>query len=164
MGNAFAEGAPAPALRTAERGVAVSDLSESFPSSTVAERAVLVAVSGKVRGSRARLLGERLHALADEGVRRVILDFSTLVSIDSLGTLALEDGLDRGLRLHLVVRPGFVSDPSFDVLVRAKARPLSSRLPDPVRERRRRAVRVHRSLDEALARVRQILDSTVGAG
>lgn len=111
---------------------------------TITERAALMSVAGKLRGSRARLLGERLGELADEGIARVVLDLRTLTSIDSLGTFALEEGLDRGLRIHLVVRPSFEFDEFF------ASRSLG-----------RRGLRVHRSIDEAVARVRQIMDSQV---
>jgi hypothetical protein len=117
---------------------------DTFPVTGVTDSAVLMSVAGKLRGSRARLLGERLGELADAGVTRVILDLRTLTSIDSLGTFALEEGLDRGLRVHLVVRPSFQFDRFF------ASRSLS-----------RRGLRVHRDLDDALAKVRQIMDSGV---
>lgn len=117
---------------------------DTFPVSGVADNAVLLCVSGKLRGSRARLLGERLGTLADSGAARVILDLRTLTSIDSLGTFALEEGLDRGLRIHLVVRPSFQFDRFFSS-----------------RSLVRRGLRVHRDLDDALAKVRQIVDSGI---
>jgi hypothetical protein len=122
----------------------VSGPEDDFAISTISERAALLSVEGKLRGSRARLLGERLSDLADEGIARVVLDLRTLTSIDSLGTFALEEGLDRGLRIHLVVRPSFEFDEFF------ASRSLG-----------RRGLRIHRSLDEAIGRVRQIMDSTV---
>ncbi len=122
----------------------VSVADDDLPVSVISDRAVLLTVQGKLRGSRARQLGERLADLADEGYARVVLDLRTLTSIDSLGTFALEEGLDRGVRIHLVVRPSFVFDEFF------ASRSLG-----------RRGLRVHRSLDEAIARVRQIMDSTV---
>jgi hypothetical protein len=126
-------------------GVAVSALEDDeFPIATITERAALLTVDGKLRGSRARSLGERLGALADEGLARVVLDFRTLTSIDSLGTFALEEGLDRGLRIHVVIRASFEFDEFF------ASRSLG-----------RRGLRIHRSLDEALARVRGVMDSTV---
>jgi hypothetical protein len=117
---------------------------EHFPVTGVTDSAVLLSVSGKLRGSRARLLGERLGELADAHATRVILDLRTLTSIDSLGAFALEEGLDRGLRVHLVVRPSFQFDRFFS------SRSLS-----------RRGLRVHRSLDEAIVKVRQIMDSGI---
>lgn len=117
---------------------------DDFELSSITDRAVLLSVAGKLRGSRARQLGERLGSLADEGCARVVLDLRTLTSIDSLGTFALEEGLDRGLRIHLVVRPSFEFDDFF------ASRSLG-----------RRGLRVHRSLDEAIQRVRQVMDSTV---
>lgn len=125
-------------------GCDVSVADDEFPISVISERAVLLTVEGKLRGSRARQLGERLAALADEGYARIVLDLRTLTSIDSLGTFALEEGLDRGVRIHLVVRPSFEFDEFF------ASRSLG-----------RRGLRVHRSLDDALARVRQIMDSAV---
>lgn len=126
-------------------GVAADGAGE-FPMTRVHERAALLLVGGKLRGSRARSLGERLADLADAGLARVVLDLRTLTSIDSLGTFALEEGLDRGLRLHLVVRASFEFDEFF------ASRSLG-----------RRGLRVHRSLDEALGRVRQVMDSQVFA-
>jgi len=117
---------------------------DDFPITTIAERAALLSVEGKLRGSRARQLGDRLAALANDGTARVVLDFRTLTSIDSLGTFALEEGLDRGLRIHLVVRPSFEFDEFF------ASRSLG-----------RRGLRVHRSLEDALNRVRRVMDSTV---
>jgi len=122
--------------------IAFSD--ESFPVTRVADGAVLLAIGGKLRGSRARQLGERLGELSEKGISRVILDLRTLTSVDSLGTFALEEGLERGLRLHLVVRPAFQFDGFF-----------------AARSLHRRGLRVHRDLDEALSKVRQIVDSGV---
>ena len=119
-------------------------IDDTFPASGIADNAVLLTVTGKLRGSRARQLGERLHALADVGLRRVVLDLRTLTSIDSLGTFALEEGLSCGLRIHLVVRPAFQFDRFFNS-----------------RSLMRRGLRVHRDLDEALAKVRQIMDSGI---
>jgi hypothetical protein len=117
---------------------------DDFPVTTIAERAALLSVDGKLRGSRARQLGDRLTALANEGTARVVLDFRALTSIDSLGTFALEEGLDLGLRIHLVVRPSFEFDEFF------ASRSLG-----------RRGLRVHRSLEDALNRVRRVMDSTI---
>jgi hypothetical protein len=83
-----------------------------------------------------------LREVAEEGVSRVVLDCRTLASIDSLGTFALEEGLDSGLRLHLVVSPAFEFDHFF------RSRSLV-----------RRGLRVHRDLDEAIRRVREIVES-----
>ncbi len=109
----------------------------------ITDRAVLLSLDGKLQGRRARLLGERLGGLADEGIARVVLDLRSMTSIDSLGVFALEEGLNRGLRVHIVVRPSFVFDDFF------ASRSLG-----------RRGLRVHRTLDEAIARVRQLLDTT----
>lgn len=121
------------------------DSNDTFPATSVADHTVLVTVNGKVRGRRARQLGDRLTDLAEEGVTRVVLDLSAITSLDSLGTFALEEGLDRGLRLHLVVRRSFSFDGFFNS-----------------RSLRRRGLKIHASLDEALAAVRQIMDSRSG--
>jgi hypothetical protein len=103
---------------------------------------VQVTVSGKLRGSMARQLGEFLEQLGADGARRVVLDLTALTSLDSVATMALEEALGHGVKLHLVVRPAFEFDPFF------RARSLG-----------RRGLRVHHSLEEAVARARQIVDS-----
>lgn len=108
--------------------------------------AVLLTATGKLRGSRARALGDQLDELADGGVARVVLDLTALTSLDSLAAFAIERALERGLRVHLVVRPSFQLDQFF------AARSLG-----------RRGLRAHHTLEDALARVRQISDSTVFA-
>lgn len=108
--------------------------------------AVLLTATGKLRGSRARALGDQLDELADSGVARVVLDLTALTSLDSLASFAIERALERGLRVHLVVRPSFQLDQFF------AARSLG-----------RRGLRAHHALEDALARVRQISDSTVFA-
>lgn len=113
-----------------------------FTTTKVASRAALVSVGGKLRGSRARQLGDQLADLSDAGNARVVLDMRQLVSIDSLGTYALEEAINNGLRLHLVVRPGFEFDGFF-----------------ASRSLQRRGLKLHRKLDEALACVRQIQNS-----
>lgn len=113
-----------------------------FEAHPLCEGAVLVTVSGKLRGSSARQMGELLEDLAAEGARRVVIDLTALTSLDSLATMVLEESLGHGLKLHLVVRPGFEFDPFF------RARSLG-----------RRGLRVHQSKDEAVARARQIVDS-----
>jgi anti-anti-sigma regulatory factor len=74
----------------------------------------LIAVDGKLRGSRARQLMEQLEEIASrrglEKVSRVILDLREVVSIDSLGTVAFESALEGGLKLDLVLRRGFELD------------------------------------------------------
>lgn len=115
---------------------------DPFNAQELCEGAAQVTVSGKLRGSSARQLGELLQELAGGGARRVVLDLTALTSLDSLGTMVLEEALGYGLRLHLVVRPAFQFDPYF------QARSLGGR-----------GLRVHHSLEEAQARVRQIVDS-----
>lgn len=118
-------------------------IDELFPASFIADRAALLTVSGKLRGSRARQLGERLAELVrEEGIARVVLDMRSLSSLDSLGTYALEEGLEAGLRIHLVVRPAFVFDGFFES-----------------RSLVRRGLRVHRSLEEAIERVKGLSHS-----
>jgi STAS domain len=117
---------------------------ESFPTSKISSRASLVVVSGKLRGRSARRFGDHLLDLADQGIARVVVDMTQLSStaVDSLGTLALEEALNRGLRLHLVVAPAFEFDYYF------VSRALDSR-----------GLEVHRTLDDALVCVREIVGS-----
>ncbi|MEZ6184778.1 MAG: STAS domain-containing protein [Planctomycetota bacterium] len=119
----------------------------AFPVVSLAANAARVTVSGKLRGRHARQLGSELLRLADEGITRVVLDLRELTSIDSLGTYALEEGLDHGVRIHLVVPPTFRFDRFF-----------SSRALN------RRGLRVHRTLEQAVAAVRDIVDSGVSEG
>lgn len=119
-------------------------MTSPFSTQELTEGAVQVTVSGKLRGSCARQLGEQLGQLAEEGVRRVVLDLTALTSLDSLATMMLEEALDRGVKLHLVVRRAFEFDPFFH------ARALM-----------RRGLRVHHTIEDAIARVRQIVDSGV---
>lgn len=118
-----------------------------FPVVALAPNAARVTVSGKLRGRQARQLGAELLRLADEGVSRVVIDLRELTSIDSLGTYALEEGLDHGVRIHLVVPPTFRFDRFFS------SRALS-----------RRGLRVHRTLEQAVVAVRDIVDSGVSGG
>jgi hypothetical protein len=69
-------------------------------------RTAAIALAGKVRGSRARRLGEALAALAEDGYDQVVLDVRALGSLDSLGALALEEALAAGQRLLLVLDAG----------------------------------------------------------
>jgi len=119
----------------------------AFPVVALAPNAARVTVSGKLRGRQARQLGAELLRLADEGVSRVVIDLRELTSIDSLGTYALEEGLDHGVRIHLVVPPTFRFDRFFS------SRALS-----------RRGLRVHRTLEQAVVAVRDIVDSGVSGG
>lgn len=102
----------------------------------------MLRIAGKVRGRRARQLGDQLEDLAESGIRRVVLDLRELSSIDSLGSLSLERGIDAGLRLHLVVGPAFEADRCLNL-----------------RGLARRSVKIHSGLEQALASVRQIVDS-----
>ena len=110
------------------------------------QEAVLLTVRGKLRGRRARQLGEALEDLADEGVRRVVLDLREVGSLDSLAAFSLETGLERGLRIYLVIQRGFGFDGFF------QGRNLLRRCS------------VHRDLEQAIATVRQIVDRGVMGG
>src|SRR5437870_11818600 len=78
----------------------------------IAPGTVLLEIDGKLRGSRARQLGEQLVDMTERRspIARVILDLRSVVSIDSVGTIALEDALERGIKLDLAVRRGFELD------------------------------------------------------
>jgi hypothetical protein len=94
----------------------------------------LIAVDGKLRGSRARQLMEQLEAMAARrGLVRVVLDLSSVVSIDSLGTAAFESALEAGLKLDLVLRRGFELDDGREATELAQ-----------------RGLRVHDTLEKAL--------------
>ncbi|MBL4849776.1 MAG: hypothetical protein JKY65_29965 [Planctomycetes bacterium] len=112
------------------------------PVTFFSERVGIIQVSGKIRGRRARKLGIQLEDLAQSGLRRLVMDFRDLSSIDSLGSLSLQRGIDAGLRLHLVVGPGFDADRCLNL-----------------RGLARRAVKVHRELEDALQTVRGIVES-----
>lgn len=112
------------------------------PVEVIGSGAAIVQIAGKVRGRRARRLGDQLEDLAAAGVRRVVLDLRELSSIDSLGSISLERGVDAGLRMHLVVGPAFEADRCLNL-----------------RGLARRSVKVHSELEQALACVRQIVDS-----
>lgn len=110
---------------------------EDWEVEEVAPGTVLAALDGKLRGSRARQLADRLGSLADRRapeIARVILDLRQVVSIDSIGIVAFEEALERGLKLDLVLRRGFELDDGREAT-----------------ELSRRGLRVHSSLDVALA-------------
>jgi hypothetical protein len=100
----------------------------------------LIVGEGKLRGSRARQLGEQLEAIAGRrpggAGDRVVLDLRSVVSIDSLGTAAFENALESGLKLDLVLRRGFELDDGREATELAQ-----------------RGLRVHESLEKALARL-----------
>lgn len=95
----------------------------------------------KIRGRTARQLGALLEDLAEDGVRRVILDMRETGSLDSLAVFGLEAAIERGVRVHLVVRKGFRFDGCF------RGRTLM------------RSVAQHEDLDSAIRAVRDIVDS-----
>ena len=103
----------------------------------IAPGTILLEGEGKLRGSRARQLGERLQEIADrrKDVTRVILDLRAVTSIDSLGTIAIDEALERGLKLDLALRRGFELD--------------DGRL---ATELARRGLTVHSTLEAALER------------
>ena len=122
-----------------------SDQSASKASEAVTylgPRVGIIQFSGKLRGRRARQLGNQLEDLAQEGVQRLILDLRDLASIDSLGSYSLEQGIDAGLRLHLVVGPAFDADRCLNL-----------------RGLARRTVKIHRDIEVAIETVRGIVDS-----
>lgn len=75
-----------------------------FEESALPAGGVLLVIDGKLRGWRARSLGERLYELARGGASRAVLDMSELRSMDSLGRTALVEALDLGLRIDVIVR------------------------------------------------------------
>lgn len=98
--------------------------------------AVLVAIDGKLRGSRARQLGDLLSEMPRrrDPVNRVVLDLRAVVTVDSLGTQAIEDAREAGLDVALVARAGLELDDG-----------------RPVRALSRRGLSVHASIDDAIA-------------
>jgi anti-anti-sigma regulatory factor len=103
------------------------------------DASVLIAVAGKLRGSRARQLGEHLVDMSSrsEPVQRVVLDLRQIVTIDSIGTAAIEEGHEAGLRLALVARHGLELDDG-----------------SPVRALARRGLSVHSNLEDAVVALR----------
>lgn len=70
----------------------------------------LVVPRGKLRGSRAKALGQQLERLLDAGVQRLILDLREVHSLDSLGTWAISNCLDRGAEVVTVGARGAIDD------------------------------------------------------
>jgi hypothetical protein len=68
-------------------------------------RTVTIAVDGKLRGSRARRLGDDLAEAFADGYDQAILDLSACASLDSVGALALRDAVERGQRVFVVLDP-----------------------------------------------------------
>jgi len=85
-------------------------------------RTVILAAEGKVRGSRARRLGEELEAIFNDGYDQVVLDLRSCVSIDSVGALSIVAALERGQRLFVVRAPGAASADLFPPEVAADER------------------------------------------
>ena len=61
----------------------------------------LIALDGKLRGSRARQLGDLLSEMPRrrDPVNRLVLDLRSVVTIDSLGTQAIEDAREANAKL-----------------------------------------------------------------
>lgn len=57
---------------------------------------------GKIIGSRASTLKEELLRLKDSGVSNVILNFQGVISIDSLGVVAIISALEVGLAVKII--------------------------------------------------------------
>lgn len=70
----------------------------------------LVVPTGKLRGSRAKALGQQLELLLDDGAQRLILDLREVLSLDSLGTWAISNCLDRGAEVVTVGARGAIDD------------------------------------------------------
>ena len=66
-------------------------------------RTARLAIEGKLRGSRARVLAGAFERLSEEGFDQVLVDLRECTSLDSLGVLALRRALELGQRLFLVV-------------------------------------------------------------
>jgi hypothetical protein len=71
--------------------------------SEVDYRTAAIAIDGKLRGSRARRLGDDLGALFTEGYDQVLLDLGGCASLDSVGALAILAALEKGQSLFLVI-------------------------------------------------------------
>ncbi|HZU95612.1 MAG TPA: STAS domain-containing protein [Planctomycetota bacterium] len=99
----------------------------------LAQGSVLIELEGKLRGSRARQLGEHLQELP-ASVKRVVLDMRDVVTVDSLGTQAIEEAHARGLELALVTRKGLELDDG-----------------RPVRALSRKGLTIYATIDDALA-------------
>lgn len=88
---------------------------------------VLLSIDGKLRGSRARLLGARLVEIALDGAERVVLDLRELYSADSVALDAIAGALEIGLRIDAVASrsfelpelPGLVMHSTLDAALRA---------------------------------------------
>jgi hypothetical protein len=101
--------------------------------------AVMITVAGKLRGSRARQLGELLSEmpLRRDPVTRVVIDLREVVTIDSLGTSAIEDAHEGGLEIALVARAGLELDDG-----------------RPARALGRKGLTVHGAIDNAISALR----------
>ena len=71
----------------------------AFEISEIDARTRLIATSGKLRGSAAKLLGQQIEELADQGIGRILIDLRDVPSIDSLGAWAIRRGNELGLEV-----------------------------------------------------------------
>jgi anti-anti-sigma regulatory factor len=101
--------------------------------------AVLIPVGGKLRGSKARQLGELLSEmpLRRDPITRVVLDMRDTVTVDSLGTQAIEDAHEGGVEIALVARAGLELDDG-----------------RPVKALSRRGLSVHTGVEAAISSLR----------
>ncbi len=101
--------------------------------------AVCVAIGGKLRGSKARQLGELLSEMPmrRDPITRIVLDLRDVVTIDSLGTSAIEDAHEGGLEIALVARAGLELDDG-----------------RPARALSRRGLSVHTNVEAAISSLR----------
>jgi anti-anti-sigma regulatory factor len=63
---------------------------------------LILDLRGKIIGSWALHLGERIKDLKESGVRHVILNFQEVVSIDSLGVMAIASAVEMGLQVKIL--------------------------------------------------------------
>jgi hypothetical protein len=85
-------------------------ISMGFPIQKIDYSRAIITVEGKLRGSRARSLGETLEELKSSGLDGVILDLRKCGSMDSIGAMVLSEALEMGVHLSLIVNPGFRFD------------------------------------------------------
>ena len=63
---------------------------------------LIVNLSGRMIGTRARQLGERLSKLKESGIDNVILNFGEVTSIDSLAVLEISSAIESGMNVSLI--------------------------------------------------------------
>ncbi len=67
-------------------------------------------LSGKIIGSRALSLRDKLFRLIDSGVLNVILNFQDVTAIDSLGVIAIISAYDCGISIRIIQMNSTCSD------------------------------------------------------